>query len=122
MRLNEKKCFFLHSSIEYLRHVVDKNGIHPTEEKVKAIKEAPAPTNVTQLRSFFGLLNYYKFLPNLATALIPLYTVLNKHQHWCWEDEQKLAFLQAKETLQSNALLIHYNPHKPLVLACDASD
>ena len=40
MRLNKKKCFFLRSSIEYLEHMVDKDGIHPTEEKVKAIKEA----------------------------------------------------------------------------------
>ena len=40
------------------------------EEKVKAIKEAPAPTNVTQLRSFLGLTNYYnKSLPILAANL-----------------------------------------------------
>ena len=36
MRLNKQKCFFLRSSIEYLGHVVDKEGIHPMEEKVKA--------------------------------------------------------------------------------------
>ena len=59
-------------------HVVDEEGIHPTEEKVKAIKEAPAPTNVTQLCSFLGLVNYYnKFLPNLAANLTPLSTNIN---------------------------------------------
>ncbi len=58
MRLNKSKCFFLHSSIEYLGHVVDEKGIHPTEDKVLAIKEASAPTNLTQLRLFLGLLNY----------------------------------------------------------------
>ena len=118
MHLNKKKCFFLRSSIKYLGHVVDKDSIHPTEEKVRAIKEAPAPTNVTQLRSFLGV----QVPPNLAATLTPLYTLLNKHQHWGWEDEQQLAFKQAKEALQSNALLIHCDPHKPLVLACDASD
>ena len=51
MRLNKQKYFFLHSSIEYLGHVVDEEGIRPTEGKFKAIKEAPAPTNITQLRS-----------------------------------------------------------------------
>ena len=76
MRLNKQKCFFLRSSTEYLGHVVD-------EEKVKAIKDAPAPTNVTQLRSFLGLVNYYnKFLPNLAANLTPLYSLLSKHQRW----------------------------------------
>ena len=53
MRLKKQKWFFLRSSIEYLGYVVDEeDGIHPTEEKVKAIKEAPAPTNVTQFCSF----------------------------------------------------------------------
>ena len=42
MQLNKQKCFFLRSSIEYLGHVVDEEGIHPAEEKVIAIKEAPA--------------------------------------------------------------------------------
>jgi len=78
MRLNKQRCLFLCSSIEYLGHVVDEVAIHPTEEKVKAIKEAPAPTNVTQLRSFLGLINYYnKFLPNLAANLTPLYSLLS---------------------------------------------
>ena len=123
MRLNKQKCFFLRSSIEYLGHVIDEAGIHPTEEKVTAIKDAPAPTNVTQLRSFLGLINYYnKFLPNLAATLTPLYTLLNKKQPWVWNDEQQVAFQAANDALQSNTLLTHYNPSKPLLLACDASD
>ena len=67
MRLNKQKCFSLRSSIEYLGHVVDEEGIYPMEEKVKAIKEAPAPTNVTQLRSFLGLVNYYKIISSSPT-------------------------------------------------------
>ena len=123
MRLNKQKCLFLCSSIEYLWHVVDEVGTHPTEEKVKAIKEAPAPTNVTQLRSFLGLINYYdKFLPKLAANLTPLYPLLNKRQRWVWNDKQQAAFQHAKDALQSDALLTHYDPAKPLVLACDASD
>ena len=117
----EQKCFFLRPSIEYLGHVVDEEGICPTEQKVKAIKEAPAPTNVTQLCSL--LINYYnKFLPNLAANLTTLYSLLNKQQRWVWNDKQQVAFQRAKDALQSDALLTHYDPGKPLVLACDASD
>ena len=47
LRLNRDKCFFLRPSIEYLGHVIDEHGLHPTEEKVRAIKEAPPPKNVT---------------------------------------------------------------------------
>lgn len=42
------------------------------EKKVKAIMDAPTPANVTELKAYLGLLNYYnKFLPNLATLLAP---------------------------------------------------
>ena len=70
LKLNKAKCIFMVSSVEYLGHVIDQNGLHPTQEKVKAIEEARSPTSVTELRAFLGLLNYYsKFLPNLASKL-----------------------------------------------------
>ena len=70
-----------------------------------------------------GLLNYYnRFLSNLAANLTPLYSLLNKQQQWVWSDEQQVAFQRAKDALQSDALLTHYDPAEPLVLACDASE
>ena len=59
LTLKKSKCKFRVSSVEYLGHIIDANGLHPSELKVKAIKEAPTPTNVTELKSFFGLLNYW---------------------------------------------------------------
>ena len=52
LRLNRAKCFFLRPSITYLGHVIDKDGLHPTQEKVRAIKEVPTPRNVEELCSF----------------------------------------------------------------------
>ena len=95
MRLNKQKCFFLQSSIEYLGHVVDEEGIHPTEEKVKAIKEAPAPTNVTQLRSFLGLLTITTSSSLTWQPTSPLLS--SEHQRWAWNDEQQVAFQHAKD-------------------------
>ena len=110
------ECFFLRSSIGYLGHVVDEQGIHPTEEKVRAIEEAPAPTNVTQLHSFLGLINYYhKFLPSLAATLTPLYKLLNKCQRWAWTDQQQAAFQLAKDALQSNSSLLTTTPVSPCI-------
>lgn len=45
--------------VEYLGHIVSAEGIRMTESKVEALLRAPAPTNLTELRSFLGLLNYY---------------------------------------------------------------
>ena len=86
------------------------------------IHEAPAPKDVSQLKSFLGLLNYYcKFLPNLSTTLAPLYKLLQKKTNWQWGPEQQAAFDKAKQSLTSDSLLVQYDPDKDLVLACDAS-
>lgn len=122
IKLNRDKCAFLLPKIEYLGHVIDEQGLHPTEEKVKAIKEAPRPKNISELRAFLGIINYYgKFLPNLSTQLAPLHELLQKKAKWSWKEKQDNAFQAAKEALQANSLLVHYDSTKPLVLACDAS-
>ena len=122
LRLKKAKCIFMASSVEYLGHHIDREGLHPTDAKVQAINEAQSPKNITELKSFLGLLNYYsKFLPNLASKLSSLYQLLRKQQKWSWTSEQEQAFAAAKNMLTTSALLVHYDSHKPILLACDAS-
>ena len=60
--------FFLLKEVEYLGHKISAQGLKPSMEKVRAIVEAPQSINITQLKSFLGMLNYYgKFLTNLST-------------------------------------------------------
>ena len=64
--LKAVKCQFMKPVLECLGHRVYTEGFHPGEEKEKAIQEAPAPKNPTELKSFLGMLNFYgKFIPNL---------------------------------------------------------
>ena len=78
-RLKQQKCAFLLPAVEYLGHKISAKGIQPTEEKVRAIKEAPSPSDKAKLRSFLELVNYYvQFLPHLASVLAPLYNLLQK--------------------------------------------
>ena len=73
IRLKSDKCFFLQESVVYLGYKIDKNGIHPLTEKVAAVKNAPEPKNIMELKSYLGLLTYYsRFLPRIATILAPL--------------------------------------------------
>ena len=66
------KCVFLAPSVTYLGHRIDAQGLHLVEEKVKAVQGVPTPKNVTELKSYLGMLSYYsKFLPNLSTELAP---------------------------------------------------
>ena len=70
LKENLKKCEFLKDSLEFCGHKIDKDGLHKMRTKTEAVMSAPRPENVSQLRAFLGLVNYYhKFLPNLATEL-----------------------------------------------------
>ena len=88
-----------------------------TPTKVKAILVAPTPHDVFELRSF---LNYYgKFLPNLSYELSPLYFFLQNSTPWKWGPEQEKSLKRAKDLLSSPRLLVHNDPKKKLLLACD---
>jgi len=72
LRLKRGKCSIWKSSVDYLGHYVDAKGIHTAPGKVAAIFQAPAPPNVTELRSFLGMVNYYgKFILTWPCCCIP---------------------------------------------------
>ena len=122
LKLNNEKCQFFNASVVYLGHKIDRNGLHPTDEKVRAIQDAPHPTNLKELRAWLGLLNYYgRFLINLSTTLAPLHVLIRKETKWQWGKDQSEAFRAAKNLLQSDSLLVHFDQDKPILLACDAS-
>ena len=63
----------------YLGLQVDGDRLHLVQEKIDAIKNAPPPKDVSELRSFLGMVQYYScFLPGLATTLGPLHQLLKK--------------------------------------------
>ena len=71
VQLNLSKCWFFQPSVEsFLGHCINTKGVHTSDSKVKAIIEAPAPRNETELRSFLGLVNG-KFVSNLVSLLRP---------------------------------------------------
>ena len=84
--------------------------------------QAKSPTNVTELKSYLGLLTYSgKCLPNLATTLPPLHDLLQKNRPWRWTERCEKAFFKSEKQIQDSPLLVHYDLKKPLLLACDAT-
>ena len=122
IRARKSKCSFLKSSVLYLGHRIDADGIHATDAKLRAITDAPAPKNVTELRSFLGLLNYYaRLIPNLSSLIQPLNQLLRHGVKWHWSQAANTAFKAAKEKVVSPNVLVHYDPSRPIRLAADAS-
>ena len=121
-KLNKNKCTFQQKSVNYLGHMIDSVGLHPTQDKISAVKCAPAPTNVMQLKSFLGLIMFYsRFLKNHSTILAPLNKLLQKNVVFLWTKVENDAFIQAKKLLIDSHTLGHYNDSLPITLACDAS-
>ncbi len=122
IKANLQKCQFLAKSVKYLGHMIDAEGKHALTDKLEAVQNAPVPNNTTELRSFLGLLNYYRmFLPNIATVLHPLNELLQDKRTWKWNFDCQSAFQTAKDLLTSSSVLAHYDPQLPIRLAADAS-
>ena len=121
LKLNRAKCHVSQTSITFLGHVIDASGIRPSTDKIQDLLKAPIPTNVPELRSYLGLMNYYhRFLKNLSSVLAPLYELLPAKE-WRWTPKQQSAFDDSKAMLLSGLVRVHYDPKLPIVVTCDAS-
>jgi hypothetical protein len=120
--LQKDKCSFFQDSVSYLGFDIDKSGLHKSPNKVKAMLEAKTPQNVTELKSFLGLVNYYRqFVKNTSSILSPLHNLLKKNTKWVWTSEHETAVSNIKHQLASDLTLAHFDPNAKLILTVDAS-
>lgn len=80
----------------------------------------PPPTNVSELRSFLGAVNYYaKFIKEMHQLRRPLDQLLQKDSKWLWTKECQQSFERFKELLNSDLMLTHYDPALKIIVAAD---
>jgi len=71
------KCEFLHKEVNYLGHQITDTGVRPDTQKVVVIDQFPTPTGSKQLKTFCGMISYYRrFVPNCSRIASPLYQLL----------------------------------------------
>lgn len=122
LRVRADKCSFSQSSVTYLGHLIDAEGLHVTPKRIEAVQAAPRPENIQQLKSFLGMMAYNaRFLPHLASMLEPLHALTRKNTPWKWSAACEDAFKACKEALTGAPVLGHYDPALDLRLAVDAS-
>ena len=115
------KCQFFQDSVTYLGHKITREGIQPTQEQIRAIKEAPIPQNKTELKSFLGMLTYnVRFFQSLPHIMHPLYQLVKKDVKWAWHKRHDKAFREAKKLVSAVPVLAYYDADKPVKLYCDA--
>ena len=122
LTLKFDKCIFATNELKFLGHTITEKGVAVLPEKVEAVRNSKKPSNVTDVRSFLGLANYYRrFVPNFSTVASPLHQ-LAASKEWCWTNECQQSFEKIKSLLTSAPLLTRPDFEKPFVVYTDASD
>jgi hypothetical protein len=67
------KSSFAQKEVKYLGHIVNKHGIRPDPKKVEVVQTWPVLKNVHDVRSFLGLVSYFrKFIEHYSKIAVPL--------------------------------------------------
>jgi hypothetical protein len=122
LKLNQNKCVFGVTEVEFLGQVLDAKGIRPSNDKVAAILQMPDPCNKAELRRVLGMINYLgRFVPNLSELLRPVSELLCDSSVWNWDEPQAAVFRNVEKKLVSAPTLAHFDISKPTVVSADAS-
>jgi len=120
--LQPDKCNFLKRRIKFLGHCITEDGVKPDEEKIACINKYPRPNNPKEIKSFLGLIGYYRrFIPDFAKVAKPLNNLLKKDIHFEWTQDQQNAFEKLKEIITTEPILQYPDFGKEFILTTDAS-
>jgi len=123
VRIKLQKCHFYRTRIEFLGHIISRNGIEPAKEKLTAVAAWPTPTSVNEVQQFVGLANYYrrhvKSFADLAAPLTSLKEELPFGEQWNASCDE--AFRLLKEYLVSSEVLALPDMSLPFSVRTDAS-
>ena len=126
IRLNPDKCRLVQQP--FLGHILTPNGLETDPEKLEAVSDFPTPKILRDLRSFLGLLGYYrKFVKEYSVLARPLHQLLSGHRQEnpsiekLWTKQSDEAFVQLKSALTTAPVLAYADFTKPFILEVDAS-
>ena len=119
--INQKKSEFFLNEIQYLGHIISKDGIRMDPTKLDVIKDWPIPKNLHELRSFIGMCAYYRrFIEKFSFIAGPLHDLTKKNIKYEWTLKTNEAFEKLKERLTSQPVLSLPDLSKPFEVQCDA--
>ncbi|XP_045187538.2 uncharacterized protein K02A2.6-like [Mercenaria mercenaria] len=119
---NKQKCQFGVKDLEFYGYRFTSDGLKPTYEKVRAVKECKAPESREEVRSFLGMIGYLsKFIPRYAVLTAPLRRLTRKEIPFSWGPEEENAFQTLKNSITNENTMAFFNPRKPIIVRTEAS-
>jgi len=122
LTLNPEKCQFSMNRLIFMGILLSEKGVGPTEERVRVVSEFREPENVSEVRSFLGLVGFSsRFIPRFATLTEPLRKLTRKDVTFRFGSEQKVSFQTLKDCLAKTTTLAYYDKFAPIKVIADAS-
>lgn len=122
LKLKPSKCELFQKSVSFLGHIVSSEGVSTDPKKVEAIQQWPTPRCVTSLRTFLGMVGYYRrFCPDMATIAKPLFRLTSKEVQFIWTAAEQKAFEDLQAKMTSAEILGYPDPQLQYILDTDAS-
>ena len=122
LTLKPSKCHFTAQQVDYLGHVISKEGTKPNPNKTAVIDTYPVPKDKTEVRQFVGMSNFHRrFIRNYSNLACPLNHLLKNGTKWEWSSECVKAFLEIKRQFVNARILAYPDTIKELILTTDAS-
>ena len=123
LRLGSRKCTLPKRSVTFLGHHVSKDGLRPDPRLLESISKISIPCTVTQVRSFLGLVGYYRrFIRGFSKIAAPLNRLLEKNRLFLWTEECTQAFQGLKVLLLREPIVAYPDFTVPFRLYMDASN
>jgi hypothetical protein len=121
--INIKKSSFMKKELIYLGFVISSNKLKMDPKKVRAIGEWSSLSNRFEVRSFHGLMSFYrKFIINFNGMCAPMLdTVKKKHKSLSWTKEDEIFFKVLKEKIKEQPIQVFPDFGKTFQVRCDAS-
>ena len=123
LRLKPAKCAFFRKEVQYLGHIISRQGVATDPEKVGKVASWPVPTSRREVQQFVGFANYYRrFIKDFAQLARPLHRLTERTAPFTWSHECQESFDQLRERLCSTPILAYPDFQRPFILDTDASD
>jgi len=123
--LKMMKIHTFQPQLEYLGHIIARDGIRKDPKKLTPLAKVKAPVNKKQVRQFLGKINYYsKFMAHLAfyARLLARLTSQSDEVPFEWGEAEQAAFEHLKRAVMEDVVLAYPDPNKPFNITADASD
>ena len=123
--VNPRKCEWAIKETDWLGYWLSPEGIKPLTKKVDAILKMKPPSNATELRTFLGMITYYRDMWPRRSHILAPFTALSglpKKAKIDWTNELDLAFKRVKAIIVQDKLMTFPNHNKDFDIYTDSSD